>query len=413
MSTSRVLALAVLLSWCAACGEGNAERAPFADLRAGSVFHLSADDYCTVKDRDGRKRMQAPCAELRDFLHAGSPACQRGRERAFLPWTASFPDASRELRLCRSYARPARAAKERIRFVVFGDAGRGNDTAAGYAQSRVAESMRRICEGGACDFALVVGDLIYPTGVTDVFDPAFDDRFEDEYREFGDFDFYLVPGNHDYRGNVEAEVEYTYFSDRWRMPDRHFAVPDLPDWLSIYGVDSTPLVGETDADTRPAQEAGLQSKLCGRDGWRIILGHHPPVSHGQHGDSLEMAQVLTEWSESCPFHVYLAGHDHHQEHLSTELFDVVLQGAGGAALRRVKENAPPRRWGRSDRLVEQRFARSEHGFAVVDATPTAMAVSYYSIEAWKFEAAEPLGLIDEGDYVYRCAWKLGESGGCK
>ena len=129
------------------------------------------------------------------------------------------------------------------------------------------------------------------------------------------------------------------------MFDRHFRLPDLPPWLTIYGVDTTAMVEEDTPSTLAAQETQFKSTLCDRPGWRMIFGHHPPVSNGEHGDGVPLAKILEAWSDHCAFQLYFAGHDHHQEYLSTSLFDIVLQGAGGAAVRDVKVQDSLRVWG--------------------------------------------------------------------
>ena len=64
-------------------------------------------------------------------------------------------------------------------------------------------------------------------------------------------------------------------------------------------------------------------------------------------------------------------------------------------------------------IVEQRFARSEHGFALVDVTPENLIVAYYSIQAWEFAVAKPLRLVAEEDAVFRCTWRYGANEECK
>ena len=37
-------------------------------------------------------------------------------------------------------------------------------------------------------------------------------------------DWYVALGNHDYKGEVQAEIAYSKISRRWNMPARYFAV---------------------------------------------------------------------------------------------------------------------------------------------------------------------------------------------
>src|SRR5689334_22273126 len=94
--------------------------------------------------------------------------------------------------------------QESIEVLLFGDAGTGSQD-----QLDVADVMHQVCIHRGCDFALQLGDNIYENGVTSVDDKKFKTRFEIPYESFGRFDFWTIPGNHDWRGNVQAEVDYS------------------------------------------------------------------------------------------------------------------------------------------------------------------------------------------------------------
>lgn len=133
--------------------------------------------------------------------------------------------------------------REELLFLVFGDSGTGKPD-----QWKVAGHMVAECEAsGGCDFALMAGDNIYPSGIDPdaaspgALDPVFIEKFEQPYAAFGRLDFWAVPGNHDWRirGSVDAQARYSSISQRWRMPARDYAVPRLPDWIHIYGLDTS------------------------------------------------------------------------------------------------------------------------------------------------------------------------------
>lgn len=50
-----------------------------------------------------------------------------------------------------------------LRFVAVGDTGKGNDT-----QQQVADAIRDHCAAEGCDFAVLLGDNLYPEGAEDV-----------------------------------------------------------------------------------------------------------------------------------------------------------------------------------------------------------------------------------------------------
>src|ERR1041384_2346550 len=125
-----------------------------------------------------------------------------------------------------AFAASARA-EETVRFIAFGDAGAGTG-----AQYAVAQAMKEVCDALGCDFAVVLGDNIYPDGVHSARDLQFETKFEEPYADLK-FPFFIALGNHD-NGEDSAhnrygdyEVEYAHRKDRkskkWRMPARYYA----------------------------------------------------------------------------------------------------------------------------------------------------------------------------------------------
>ncbi len=276
--------------------------------------------------------------------------------------------------------------RQELSFLIFGDSGVG-----GTVQANIGRSMQKVCEENGCDFALLLGDNIYNTGVKSVDDPQFQTKFDGPYAVLGRLDIWVVPGNHDWKRaeSVQAQIHYTSRSDRWRMPHNHFAVPFLPDWIHIYGLDTTVMADlprERDPKKRGALELSQQSQLaaasdalCGGRGWKFLFGHHPVYSGGQHSrtsgergviPALEQA-LLEGLIQACGVQAYFAGHDHHQEHVHGPGFEQIIQGAGGRELRSVERLDGP---GRS-----QAFAASRHGFGLVKVNQETMAVEFYAV----------------------------------
>ena len=262
---------------------------------------------------------------------------------------------------------------DRIVILAFGDAGTGSDD-----QMRTGERMGQICDQMDCDFALVFGDSIYERGVNppvgDRFDPAFEEKFEQAYAMFGRFDFWIVAGNHDWykgRSSVDTEIAYSKVSERWRMPAYDYQVPNLPEWLTIYGIDTVIL----DSGRRIGQLERASDVLCGASGWKLLFGHHAIYSSGQHGGAdgeiSSIKRPLLPIIEECGIDLYLSGHDHHQEHLTNAHFDQIVQGAA-ARLRRVRD--------KSDDEKQQLFAKSALGFAILDVRPERLEIVFYGFD---------------------------------
>lgn len=118
-----------------------------------------------------------------------------------------------------------------LSFLVMGDWGfRGSDT-----QSRVAERLGIVAEEIGASFVVTTGDNFYYDGVASVDDPHWRESFEDVYiAESLQAPWYITLGNHDYNGNVAAQIEYGAQSERWRLPSRyHTAVHAIDDTTSV------------------------------------------------------------------------------------------------------------------------------------------------------------------------------------
>jgi tartrate-resistant acid phosphatase type 5 len=271
---------------------------------------------------------------------------------------------------------PDRAA---VTFVALGDMGTGDS-----AQTQVAQAMYSVCQRDGCDFVLGLGDNIYPHSVASSHDPQFQDKFEHPYARFQDIDFWMILGNHDWKHLVtgaQAQIDYTLHSDRWRLPHTHYAIPFLPPWLHIYGVDTSLL----EAVVGVGQLQSAQAALCGQPGWRVLFGHYPTRSTGAEGHraSWFVRSALEYLIRQCHIHVYFAGHDHHQAHLDGGFYQEIIEGAGGAELSPVRVGDP-----------QQRFGSATHGFAWGRVTAERLVIRLYDVQqtvlyAWETSRLPP------------------------
>jgi len=266
-----------------------------------------------------------------------------------------------------------------VTFVALGDMGEG-----GIEQTQVARAMFSVCQRDGCDFVLGLGDNIYPHGAHSAHDPAFQDKFEHPYAGFQDLDFWMILGNHDWKQlwtGAQAEIDHTLHSDHWRLPHVHYAIPFLPPWLHIYGVDTSLLEAVIGVD----QLHAAQAALCGQSGWRVLFGHYPTRSTGAagHNASWFVTGALEHLIRQCHIHMYFAGHDHHQAHLDVGGYQEIIEGAGGAELSPVRVGDP-----------QQRFGSATHGFAWVRVTAERLTIRFYDVQqtvlyAWETSGQSP------------------------
>ena len=133
-------------------------------------------------------------------------------------------------------------------------------------------------------------------------------------------------------------VEYKHFSLRWRVLERYFSVPSLPDWANVRIIDSNEFVTTTEASSSIIPQMEWLTTACPENiGWHFLLGHHPSSSNGKHGNNDKVFDILHDFQTSCDIDIYFAGHDHNLEHIQGPgTFDVFINDGGGAKTKRVK-----------------------------------------------------------------------------
>ena len=274
---------------------------------------------------------------------------------------------------------PGPAQQEQpLRFIAIGDTGKGNET-----QYAVARAMKTVCdEAGGCAFALLLGDNIYPAGITTPTDPQMEEKFERPYAELS-FPFYAVLGNHDYGPSWEfwraqAELDYAKRSPKFRMPSRHYAFTEGP--AAFIAVDTKALFWEVIAYERRAFKTSLAKATAP---WKIAFGHHPYLSNGKHGNAGNYEGLPFGWlpgaggglrdffeDEVCgKVDLYLSGHDHSLQDLGERCGTEWIVSGAGASTTPLGERNPVR------------FQASVPGFVLLEATATQMLVRFFDDQA--------------------------------
>lgn len=225
-----------------------------------------------------------------------------------------------------------------LTFLVVGDWGRNGD----FHQRDVAAQMGRVANESHAAFVISTGDNFYENGVTSIRSPQWLSSFENIYSEASlQIPWYVVLGNHDYRGGPAAEVEYTRVSRRWRMPARYFSQRfTLPGGgtAEFFFLDTQPFIEGYRRDSRyadvakqskQAQLGWLETGLAAsKADWKIVVGHHPVFSKGRHGDTRELILDVQPLLERYGVQVYLNGHDHDMQHIVVHGISYLTSGAG-------------------------------------------------------------------------------------
>lgn len=215
------------------------------------------------------------------------------------------------------------------RFLIIGDWGAG-----GKFQRQVAEQMRIKSEAEKCGFIISTGDNIYPGGVESAQDEQWRTKFEQVYTGRSlEIPWYAVLGNHDYRNNPEAQVEYGAVNKRWNMPARYYTFSkEFGDTtIDFFALDTQRIMN---GKARDEQKAWLQEKLAvSKARWKIAIGHHMVRSHGEYGDQDVMIRHIKPLFDKYGVDMYMCGHDHDLQYLKApdDKFYCLISGAGGGA----------------------------------------------------------------------------------
>lgn len=217
-----------------------------------------------------------------------------------------------------------------VRFLIIGDWGAG-----GRLQRRVAEQMRSKAEEESCQFVMSTGDNIYPNGVVSADDPQWASKFEKVYTGKAlDIPWYAVLGNHDYKNDPQAQVEYSAVNPKWNMPNRYFSFAkpiDNNTAVDFFALDTQRIMN---GDARKEQVQWLQQALERSTArWKIVFGHHMIRSHGAYGDQKVMIRHIKPLLDAHKVDMYICGHDHDLQYLKAEEdnFYCLISGAGGGA----------------------------------------------------------------------------------
>jgi 3',5'-cyclic AMP phosphodiesterase CpdA len=158
-------------------------------------------------------------------------------------------------------------------------------------------------------------------------------------------DWFVVLGNHDYKGNPDAQIEYTTISRRWNMPSRYYS--------KIFGINKSQSAQFIFMDTNPyvdayhkedetyhvkgidtaRQRKWMDSVLsqAPKNDWKFVIGHHSIYSLGKRNPGMkDLMNKFDATFNAQGVHAYICGHEHdlqiiHPKNQSTVHF---ISGAG-------------------------------------------------------------------------------------
>lgn len=269
-------------------------------------------------------------------------------------------------------ARSARALGHELAFLVVGDWGHPRENA---NTRKVAAQMGIVAETLRSDFVVSVGDNFYERGVDGIDDPLWRQAFEDVYTAASlQCPWYAVLGNHDYHGNVDAEIAYEKVDPRWHMPGRYYSRRErLSDGgaADFFYLDTYPIARLSWIDSWLAagreidkQVAWLERGLATSDAtWKIVIGHHPIYSGGKHGNSERLLDRVKPLLDRYGVQAYISGHDHDLQHIVADNVHYLVCGSGSTA----RETGT---------TFGTRYAAAQLGFMAATMSPGEMEISF-------------------------------------
>ncbi|XP_017442845.1 purple acid phosphatase 8 [Vigna angularis] len=242
------------------------------------------------------------------------------------------------------FKHPLNESQQSLHFLVIGDWGRKGT----HNQSFVANQMGIVGEKLNIDFVISTGDNFYEDGLKGVEDPAFYESFVDIYTAPSlHKTWYSVLGNHDYRGDVEAQLSPVLKEkdSRWLCLRSFILDGEIVEFLFV---DTSPFVdqyfeepGEHTYDWEgvlPRMSylsqllVDVNSTLAkSKAKWKMVVGHHTIYSAGHHGNTDELKHILLPILEANNVDAYINGHDHCLEHIIDKNSGIHFLTSGGGS----------------------------------------------------------------------------------
>lgn len=236
---------------------------------------------------------------------------------------------------------------ERLNFYLLSDSGRNGY----YEQKSVAQVMGELSESIEPEFIVSAGDTHHYDGIESTTDPIWWTNFESIYTHPELLaQWYAVLGNHEYRGNTQAVIDYTKVSRRWNMPSQYYtkSINENGVKLLLVMIDTPALIDKyrnTPAEYPDAEKQDMAAQLKwleqtlkeakGQYDWVIAVGHHPIYADTKKSidERDDMQKRVDPLLRKYGVDAYLCGHIHNFQHIkqSGSGVDYIVNTAGSLA----------------------------------------------------------------------------------
>jgi len=227
---------------------------------------------------------------------------------------------------------PEKLPENALNFLVANDMGRRGVS----EQKNIATLMGKEAEFNMINFIAVAGDPIHDDGVKSTEDSEWKDKFENIYTATSliNTPWYVVSGNHEYHGSVQAILDYSKLSDRWKAPARYYSIEksigETGNKCLFVFIDTAPLIDKyrSGSEYSDAGKQNIEKQLkwidstlvSSKDRWKIVIGHHPVYADTDKAETerTDMQKRVGTILENRKADVYICGHIHNFQHLKPE-----------------------------------------------------------------------------------------------
>ncbi len=271
--------------------------------------------------------------------------------------------------------------KAPLTFFIANDLGRNGY----YQQKNIAELMGSTAEKIGPECIIAAGDIHHFSGVESIYDPLWMTNYEQIYSH----PELMIPwlpicGNHEYRGNTQAVLDYSDISRRWQMKEKYYTRTFEKKGASIriIWLDTTPMITRYRKDplTYPdaykedadKQLAWLDSTLTvAKEQWVVVIGHHPLYAQTDKPleEQTDLRQTLGEILRKHRVDMYVCGHIHNFQHIRTKDDNIDYIVNSSASLSR---NVKP--------MEGTQFCSSDEGFAILSVGKKSLTLSLINYE---------------------------------
>lgn len=252
-----------------------------------------------------------------------------------------------------------------LRFLVVGDTGSGNKH-----QYAVAKAMQQKCEELRPNGIIMLGDNFIQEGVRSRNEAQWQTKIYEPYGRgcLEKVPIYAALGNHDYKGDITAQIRPPSTDAKWFMPHRYYQVT-FGNLLNLVVTDTNTydICGDRKSCVMDFMSAALDPDQHSLP-WTLVASHHPIISSSGKYSKKEPVGWFQQKMLCGRAHGLLSGHSHHLEHMVLEecALDQIVAGGGGSFLYPII----PGKKG-------SRFAVSSYGYVVLDIDKDSLSYNYY------------------------------------